>query len=943
MSELRKLKATRAQLKGQVTRIHNFLNAGQGVTCEQALVRMEILQKIWISFNDNQTQLETMRAKEDEQLERITQEEEGERIVFEEGYYKAMDSARSIIAAAQIPKQVSKDDKKDKPKEQIGNIDIKLPTLKLPNFAGEYDQWMLFKDAFLSLIHENRKLSPVQKFQYLRSTLKDEALQVIGGLNTSSENYEVAWDLLKSHYENKKLIINSHVSRLLEFPTVTKDKHVTLKQFIMHIRTHSKALQGLGQPVDQWDTVLIFMARNKLDYHSQREWEEEVGQHGPEHMPTMEEFLKFLKERCRTLEMLDSCRGKSETTVKGNIKKSDKRVMLASTQQAPPKNSEDKEDEEKSVSMHCSRRKECIQDIKESCVNEETTSQVILSTAQIYVRDVQGRRQTCRALLDPGSQSHFITEELTERLQLPCKREPFTINGITQGTAEVEKSAKLCIESQHSGFKADLDCLVLPHITERLPQIKINKKLFNIPEDHKLADPAFDRPGKIDMLIGAGLFWNLLCVGQIKTARGRPTWQKTQLGWIIGGELIDSKIRPTTTSFLVTNQVLSKQIERFWTQEEIQEPRRFSIQENYCEEYFKKSTSRNTTGRFIVRLPRNEAITIGESRQQALSRFHALERRFKRQPALKEEYVQFMEEYEKQGHMSRLLQDAKIDVTLSYFLPHQAILRPDHITTKLRVVFDASARTDNDKSLNDILYPGPNLQSELLHILIRFRMHEYVITGDIAQMFRQILVDERDRHWQLIFWRKDEEAPLEIFTLNTVTYGTTCASFLAMRCLKQLAKEEGDQFPLAKQVLLSDFYMDDVLTGTDTIEETIKLQRELTTLLAKGHFILRKWRANDKRIISHLLEENKAEDSLVLNKESLLKTLGVLWNHQEDLLQYNMKNTSDSKVTKRVILSAIAQIFDPLGLIGPILVVAKIIMQQLWSLIANSVTHVTLH
>lgn len=153
-----------------------------------------------------------------------------------------------------------------------------------------------------------------------------------------------------------------------------------------------------------------------------------------------------------------------------------------------------------------------------------------------------------------------------------------------------------------------------------------------------------------------------------------------------------------------------------------------------------------------------------------------------------------------------------------------------------------------------------------------------------------------------------------------------------MRCLKQLAKEEGDQFPLAKQVLLSDFYMDDVLTGIDTIEETFKLQGELTTLLAKGHFILRKWRANDERIINHLLEENKAEDSLVLNKESLLKTLGVLWNHQENLLQYDMKNTSDSKVIKRVILSAIAQIFDPLGLIGPILVIAKFIMQQLWSL-----------
>lgn len=89
-----------------------------------------------------------MRAKEDDQLERITQEEEEEKIVFEEGYYKALDRARSIVAAAQIPKQVSKDDKKDETMEQIGTIDIKLPILKLPNFAREYDQWMLFKDDF---------------------------------------------------------------------------------------------------------------------------------------------------------------------------------------------------------------------------------------------------------------------------------------------------------------------------------------------------------------------------------------------------------------------------------------------------------------------------------------------------------------------------------------------------------------------------------------------------------------------------------------------------------------------------------------------------------------------------------------------------------------------------------------------------------------------------
>lgn len=150
-----------------------------------------------------------------------------------------------------------------------------------------------------------------------------------------------------------------------------------------------------------------------------------------------------------------------------------------------------------------------------------------------------------------------------------------------------------------------------------------------------------------------------MCVGQIKKARGHPTWKKTQFGWIIEDELVDSKTRTTTTSFLVTNQVLNKQIERFWTQEEVHEIRKLSSQEKYCEEYFSKTVSRNATGRFVVRLPRNKAITIGESKQQALSRFHTLERRFKRQSSLKGEYVQFMEDYEKQGHMSQLPQNTR--------------------------------------------------------------------------------------------------------------------------------------------------------------------------------------------------------------------------------------------------------------------------------------------
>lgn len=99
-------------------------------------------------------------------MENVTQQEQGEREIFEDAYYKAVDQARSIIAAAQalaLPALIPEMQQVARP-EAAGNVEIKLPTLKLPTFSGEYDQWMLFKDAFQSLIHDNRKLSNVQRF-----------------------------------------------------------------------------------------------------------------------------------------------------------------------------------------------------------------------------------------------------------------------------------------------------------------------------------------------------------------------------------------------------------------------------------------------------------------------------------------------------------------------------------------------------------------------------------------------------------------------------------------------------------------------------------------------------------------------------------------------------------------------------------------------------------
>ena len=129
-----------------------------------------------------------------------------------------------------------------------------------------------------------------------------------------------------------------------------------------------------------------------------------------------------------------------------------------------------------------------------------------------------------------------------------------------------------------------------------------------------------------------------------------------------------------------------------------------------------------------------------------------------------------------------------------YYLPHHGVIKESSNTTKLRVVFDGSAISTIGVSLNDTLHTGPKLQEDLVEILLRFRSHQYVLMGDIEKMYRQILIRPEDRKYQLILWH-NSNGEVETYQLNAVTFGLSAATYLALRCLKQLAEEEGHRFP----------------------------------------------------------------------------------------------------------------------------------------------------
>ncbi|XP_038117267.1 uncharacterized protein LOC119769328 [Culex quinquefasciatus] len=200
-------------------------------------------------------------------------------------------------------------------------------------------------------------------------------------------------------------------------------------------------------------------------------------------------------------------------------------------------------------------------------------------------------------------------------------------------------------------------------------------------------------------------------------------------------------------------------------------------------------------------------------------------------------------------------------------------------------------------------------------------------------MYRQIRIHPSDYQLQRILWRNSSSEPLRTFELTTVTYGTASAPFLATRCLNELSKQGAEDYPLASLALGRDFYVDDMLTGVYDEEEGEELCKQLLSLLPSAGFSLRKWASNSAEVLSKIPPELRDERS-VLGLESHttpIKTLGIQWQPATDTYSYAVPIWStQSVITRRVVASDIAKLFLPLGLLGPVIVLAKIFVQSLW-------------
>ncbi|XP_055632763.1 uncharacterized protein LOC129773201 [Toxorhynchites rutilus septentrionalis] len=574
------------------------------------------------------------------------------------------------------------------------------------------------------------------------------------------------------------------------------------------------------------------------------------------------------------------------------------------------------------------------------CTNVEADQDTLLATAIALIHGSGKRMMQCRAVLDSASHKHFITEAMVAKLGLKRKRANYTIVGIGGNQIAIQHKVHARIKSKVNDYESQcLELLVVKTITGDLPMQHFETAQLNIPENIQLADPEFNVPGQVDVLIGSGLFFKLIKQGQFQLADNLPAVQETSLGWIVSGLIPTNQLGiGGTLCTVVTEDDVGKLLERFWYFDSYDETTMTEhSSEDVCITHFLETYRRDESGRFFVRLPFNEAKEqLGDSETMARKRFYAVERRLNKNSDLKRQYVEFMNEYTKLGHMVEVTPSQNENPTEIFYLPHHCVLKPTSSTTKLRVVFDGSAESSTGVSVNQTQMVGPTVQNDLVSIHLKFRTFQYAISADIPKMYRQVGIDD---DFLRIFWRNSSDDALKVYALKTVTYGLASSPFLATMALRQLANDEEQRYPLAATTVKKSFYIDDMLADANSLEESMELLRQVIGLLNDGGFDIHKVCSNSKEILKMVPEEKREKFGVIEDAavNGLMKTLGIVWNPDSDVFTFRIAEALQSThFTKRMILSEISRIFDPLGFLGPVITIAKLFMRELWLLELHS-------
>ena len=595
---------------------------------------------------------------------------------------------------------------------------------------------------------------------------------------------------------------------------------------------------------------------------------------------------------------------------------------------------------------------------KGSCLNSRDTQgtddrSTLLQLQELKVANIKRKeeKKTAAGLWDPGSTLSFITFDLATNLGLqgqPVDLEIVTVGGVSTKV----KSRKYHLSVfDTAGCDVRVEVLGIEKISTETNFVDI-ESLKNVFTDRNASKATRPSPGKVDLLLGFDCAAyhpvSVECVGHLLLMRNR-------FGYIIAGTHPGVE---ETAQKLVKHAVvlhMDSQIDQFHSIESLGvnctpkcggcrcgkcntggkdmtllEEKEFEIIKNGLE--FNVSKGRYEANYPWIVDPKN----LPYNRGFALALLKSTEKRMSRDPLHAETYKKQIEDMIDRN-VARKVTERELEQYQgpTFYLAHHDVMSPQSASTPMRVVFNSSARTKGSFSLNDCLAKGPCLLNQLLGILLRFRQDRFAFIGDIKKMFHSIDIPIHDQMTHLFLWRDmDQERNPDTYAMTAVNMGDRPASAIAQTALKMTAEDAADEYPDASKIILSNSYMDDIPASMDSEERGMKVMSEIEAVLEKRGFKMKNWTFSGQKSKREKSVDQAAVQTLLRKdiENELGKVLGMEWETEEDVIQFRLYSLeNEEETTKRSCLSTICKFYDPVGLLTPITVTAKIIIRKIWA------------
>lgn len=550
-------------------------------------------------------------------------------------------------------------------------------------------------------------------------------------------------------------------------------------------------------------------------------------------------------------------------------------------------------------------------------LNTETIEETVNISTLTDTDGSKSTRKRVTGLLVRGYQKQKIVAlpSCISQNKIPCNREEIPNALSVQDWPHLCSLASELISEQESKV-VDFGLL----IGGNLPQVFMSRE-ERVGGDHepfaRLTDLGWTLMGNASPVVNEHVLAHPIIVNLAVSepiARSNISY-RIQLQTICSNDNLESRILKLLSSDFETNQA--------------DEIKTLSIEDIQFLKTMKAQVYKDSDGYITMPLPlKNTPSMYNRSKIMAMNRFKLLQKKLAN-PTFSQHYHTFMHDILNKGD-AELVPLSDIDKPNAWYIPHFGVYHPKK-PGKIRVVFDGSAKVGG-LCLNDLLLQGPDQLNSLVGILMRFRKESVGLACDIGRMFHQFRVPSNHRDYLRFLWYSDQ-GEIVAYRMKVHIFGATsspaCTTF-GLRTLCDMSCNTNDS---AKSFIKNNFYVDDGLISLPDPQSAKKLVHEAISICNEGNLRLHKFASNSPELLQSLPEsERNLQDIQSLDPDDdsqpLERTLGLLWSLKSDSFQFSSE-LKENPNTRRGVLSSIASIYDPLGLLSPFILNGKNILQDM--------------